>query len=63
MPEPLNGAALVRAVICSIDGGYNGLNPNQRLGITDRGGGAIDYTLTDQETGGVQTFTVTITPV
>lgn len=55
------GAALVRQVICSLDGGYNGLDPNLQLGITEQDDGTILYTLTDPD-GDVQPFTVTVTP-
>jgi hypothetical protein len=61
MDESATGAGLVRDVICSLDGGYNGLEPNQRLGITPQEDGTILYTLTDPDAV-VQAFTVTITP-
>ena len=60
-PPILVGADLVRSVICSLNGGYNGRNPNLRLGIVTRSDGVIDYTLTDSD-GVEQLFTVTITP-
>lgn len=60
MPEP-SGVDLIAAVICSVDGGYNGLNPATRLGVTHVGGGLINYILTDPE-GVVNRFTVTVTP-
>lgn len=63
MDELLTGADLVRAVICSLDGGYNGFDPNQRLGITTQEDGTILYTLTDQVTDAVQNFCVTVAPL
>jgi hypothetical protein len=61
---PITGTDLVAAVICSLDGGYNGLNPNLRLGITPNDDGTIAYELTDESTDSptVQAFTVTIVP-
>lgn len=62
MPDPIpTGADLVRLVICSLNGGYNGLDPNQRLGITPREDGTVAYSLTSED-GTVQAFTVTIEP-
>lgn len=63
MPNPPNptGASLVRQVICSLNGGYNGLDDNRRLGITELGDGTIAYTLTDND-GAVEEFVVTVTP-
>lgn len=58
----LTGTQLVLAVIASLDGGYNGLDPNQRLGITVTSESTADYTLTAED-GTVQAFTVTVTPV
>lgn len=55
------GTQLVLAVIASLDGGYNGLDPNQRLGITVTSDTTATYTLTDAS-GTVQRFTVTVTP-
>lgn len=65
MEEPtLDGRGLVVAVICSLNGGYNGRNLERQLSITEQGDGSIRYALIDT-TGTLddQVFTVTITPV
>lgn len=55
----MNGLELVRGAICSLDGGYNGLDPAMLLGITEQSDGSIRYTLTDSD-GAVQVFRVTV---
>ena len=55
-----DGVALVSGAITASDGGVNGLNPYQRLAITDMGGGEIQFILTDRETGNQQEFLVTV---
>ena len=54
-----DGADLILIVIASLDGGRNGANPTQLLGIEIVGPGVAQYTLTD-ESDVVRTFTVTV---
>lgn len=57
----MDGVELVGAVICSLDGGINGLNLERELSIIEEGVGTIRYALVDV-TGEQpdQVFTVTI---
>lgn len=61
--ELVDGLDLVAGAIASLDGGVNGLNPYQGLGIRAVQQGELEYTLTDRETGDVQRFRVTIEPI
>lgn len=57
-PQP--STAYVLAVIASLDGGYNLLGPDLRLGVEVLDDQHARYTLTSEETGEAHAYLVTV---